>query len=77
MIEPMNKYKQLTEVQRYQIEALNKAQKEQKEIAEIIGVSASTISRELKRNTGLRGYPPKQAHSLALTRRKKLPKRLK
>jgi IS30 family transposase len=33
MIEQMNKYKQLTEVQRYQIEALNKAQKEQKEIA--------------------------------------------
>jgi len=58
----MNQYKQLTEVQRYQIEALNKAQKEQKEIAEIIGVSASTICRELKRNTGLRGYRPKQAH---------------
>ncbi len=66
MIEPMNKYKQLTEVQRYQIEALNKAQKEQKEIAEIIGVSASTICRELKRNTGLRGYRPRQAHSLAI-----------
>ena len=62
----MNKYKQLTEVQRYQIEALNKAQKEQKEIAEIIGVSASTICRELKRNTGLRGYRPRQAHSLAI-----------
>jgi IS30 family transposase len=56
MIEPMNKYKQLTEVQRYQIEALNKAEKEQKEIAAIMGVSASTIYRELKRNTGLRGY---------------------
>ena len=66
MIELMNKYKQLTEVQRYQIEALNKAQKEQKEIAEIIGVSASTICRELKRNTGLRGYRPRQAHSLAI-----------
>lgn len=46
----MNKYKQLTEVQRYQIKALNKAQKEQKKIAEIIGVSASTIYRELKEN---------------------------
>ncbi len=65
----MNKYKQLTEVQRYQIKALNKAQKEQKKIAEIIGVSASTIYRELKR-TGIRGYRPKQTHSLALMRRK-------
>ena len=73
----MNKYKQLTEVQRYQIEALNKAQKEQKEIAEIIGVSASTICRELRRNTGLRGYRPKQAHSLALTRRKEASKAIK
>jgi len=77
MIEQMNKYKQLTEVQRYQIEALNKAQKEQKEIAEIIGVSASTICRELRRNTGLRGYRPKQAHSLALTRRKEASKAIK
>ncbi len=66
----MNNYKQLTEVQRYQIYALNKAEKEQKEMAEIIGVSASTISRELRRNTGLKGYRPKQAHSLALRRRK-------
>ena len=77
MIERMNKYKQLTEVQRYQIEALNKAQKEQNEIAEIIGVSASTICRELKRNTGLRGYRPRQAHSLALSRRKEASKVIK
>ena len=77
MIGQMNLYKQLTEVQRYQIEALNKAQKEQKDIAEIIGVSASTICRELKRNTGLRGYRPKKAHSLALTRRKEASKVIK
>lgn len=37
--------------QRYQIEALLKAQKKQKEIAEILGVHPSTISRELRRNT--------------------------
>ena len=65
----MKNYSQLTEVQRYQIEALKKAEKKQKEIAQIIGVSPSTISRELKRNTGLRGYRPKQAHIKALRRR--------
>jgi len=65
----MKKYSQLTDVQRYQIEALKKAEKDQKTIASIIGVSASTISRELKRNTGQRGYRPKQAHIKALKRR--------
>lgn len=31
--------------------------------------SASTISREMARNRGQRGYRPKQAHSLSVTRR--------
>jgi IS30 family transposase len=70
MRELMNKYSQLTEVQRYQIEALKKAEKSQKEIATIIGVTASTICREFKRNTGRRGYRPKQAIIKALIRRK-------
>ena len=35
----------------------------------MIGVSQSTISRELKRNSGKRGYRFKQAHSLASARR--------
>ena len=48
----MKQYKQLTEAQRYQIYALKKAETSQVEIALIIGVSAPTISRELKRNTG-------------------------
>jgi len=73
----MKKYSQLTDVQRYQIEALKKAEKDQKTIASIIGVSASTISRELKRNTGQRGYRPKQAHSKALKRRKEAAKVIK
>ncbi|WP_411725853.1 helix-turn-helix domain-containing protein [Methyloglobulus sp.] len=55
----MKGYKQLAEVQRYQIDVLKKAQKNQKQIAEIIGVSASAISRELNRNTGKRGYRPR------------------
>ena len=73
----MNQYNQLTEVQRYQIEALKKAEKKQNEIAKIIGVSASTISRELCRNTGQRGYRPKQAHNKAYKRRYRAGKAIK
>lgn len=60
---------QLTSEQRYQIKALLQANQSPTKIAEIIGVDRSTIYRELKRNTGLRGYRPKQAHEKALTRR--------
>ena len=41
--------KHLKEKERYQIEALVRAKKEVKEIAEIIGCSRRTIERELKR----------------------------
>ena len=41
--------KHLKEKERYQIEALVKAKKAVKEIAEIIGCSRRTIERELKR----------------------------
>ncbi len=44
----------------------------QKDIALIIGVSASALSRELNRNTGKRGYRPEQANTKALDRRKML-----
>jgi IS30 family transposase len=43
----------------------------QTEIAKIIGVHKSTISREMRRNRGLRGYRPKQAHRFAEIRRAK------
>ena len=43
-------YSQLNVEQRYQIEALLKAGHSQKEIARVIGVHPSTISRELRRN---------------------------
>ncbi len=45
------------------------AELNQTEIAEIVGVHKSTISRELKRNHGLRGYRPQQAQRLANQRR--------
>lgn len=65
----MRSYAQLTREQRYQIEALLKAGQSQTEIAALVGVHKSTISRELKRNSGLRGYRPKQAQRLAENRR--------
>jgi IS30 family transposase len=64
-------YAQLTREQRYQIYALLKAGHNQTDIAHLIKVHKSTISRELRRNCGLRGYRPKQAHQFALNRRKK------
>lgn len=62
-------YKQLTQEERYQIYALIKANHNQKEIAKILERSASSISREIKRNKGLKGYRPKQAQRLMLERR--------
>ena len=48
-------YTQLNLVQRYQIEALIKSGLRKKLIADQLGVHPSTIGRELKRNTALRG----------------------
>jgi IS30 family transposase len=73
----MNTHKQLTQEQRYQIAVLKEAGHNNKTIASLIGVSASTISRELKRNSGKRGYRPKQAHQKALTRRQQATKAIK
>lgn len=63
-------YTQLTEPQRYQIYTLLKNDFTQKSIAQELGVSPSTVSREIARNRGQRGYRPKQANAMALLRRK-------
>jgi IS30 family transposase len=42
----------------------------QMEVANCIGVDKSTISREMKRNPGQRGYLLKQAHGLVMNRRR-------
>ena len=73
----MSNYKQLNQAQRYQIEILMKAGKNQKQIAALLGVSESTISRELKRNQGKKGYRPKQAQIKADIRKKQAAKALK
>jgi len=64
----MRRYTQLTREQRHEIYALMKAGHNQPEIAMLVGCNKSTISRELSRNRGLRGYRPKQAHQLAEVR---------
>jgi IS30 family transposase len=65
----MREYRQLTEEDRIEIYAMKQAGKEQKMIAAELGVHPSTVSRELARNTGLRGYRPKQAQQKTLHRR--------
>jgi len=69
-------YNQLTQEQRYQIYALLKIGHNQTEIAAVIGTHKSTVSRELRRNKGLRGYRAKQAHNKALSRRNHSRKRI-
>jgi IS30 family transposase len=61
-------YRHITEEERYQIYALLKAEIKPAEIARILKRHPSTISREIERNTGLRGYRPKQAHEKATQR---------
>ena len=62
-------YSHLTQSQPCQIYTLKSKKFSQAEIAEIVGVHPSTISREIARNTGERGYRYKQAHETAVVRR--------
>jgi IS30 family transposase len=67
----MRTYTQLTREQRYQIYALKKMGHSPSAIALVIKVHPSTVGRELQRNTGRRGYRPRQAQATALARRQK------
>ena len=58
-------YTHLTQDERYQIAILAKASHGQSAIAQLMNRHKSTISRELRRNRGLRGYRPKQAHDFS------------
>ena len=73
----MGTYSQLTYNQRYHIYTFLKAGFCRSEVAKEIGVHKSTISRELKRNRGGRGYRPKQAQRFAMERQKKSKSRIK
>jgi IS30 family transposase len=69
-------YSQLTYEQRYLIYQFLKMGYSQAKMAQTIGVHKSTISRELKRNTGKRGYRYKQAQRMAERRKNKTRKRM-
>lgn len=67
-------YKQLTKEQRYTIEVLLKQEQRKKDIAAAIGVSESTVYREVRRNSGKRGnYTHGLAQELADERKERLP----
>lgn len=61
-------YKRMTSEERSQIWALLQAGKGNNEIARLLGRDKGTISREIARNRGRRGYRWKQAHRLATAR---------
>ena len=61
-------YKQLAREQRYQINVLQRAGHNQTAIATLIGCHKSTISRELRRNRGRKGYRHYQADEMAYDR---------
>lgn len=67
----MKRYTQLTQIQRYQIYVLKLKGHFLVEIAEVVGVNKSTISREIRRNQSQRGYRPQWAQHLAKQRRRK------
>ena len=64
--------KHLTRAQRYSISSLKKAGFSNKYISEDLGVSQSTISRELRRNSSKRGvYNPDKAHEYSMERKER------
>ncbi|MCI5223792.1 MAG: IS30 family transposase [Candidatus Electrothrix sp. AR4] len=58
-------YNHLSSAERYYIEIELKKKVSHNQIAKAIGRSQSTVSREISRNTGLRGYRNKQADRFA------------
>lgn len=62
-------YKHLNSTQRYAIFSLYANKISLSQIARTLNVSVSTISREIQRNSGKRGYHPKLAHEMACERR--------
>ena len=75
--EHMKSYTQLTQEERYHISVLCKERFPKAEIARRLNRHRSTITRELRRNTGMRGYRAKQAHHNASYRRHTAKKAIK
>jgi IS30 family transposase len=70
-------YTRLTEEERYQIYEGVTEKRSHREIATIINKHHSTVSKEVKRNTGLRGYRPRQAQEVAQQRHQHKPRHIK
>lgn len=65
----MRHYRQLTQEERYQISALTQLGHTQRQIAQEVGRSPSTVSRELRRNKGIDGYQAETAQRVSDQRR--------
>ena len=63
-------YQQISEAERNQIYAYRKAGLSLSNIALFMGRNKSSISREVNKNKGLRGYRPKQAQQSSQTRQR-------
>lgn len=70
-------YKHLSSEERYYIEIQRKEGVSMNKIAKALGRSQPTLSRELARNTGKRGYRHKQACRMAKERHQTKPKAIK
>ena len=68
----MRTYRRLTYEDRCQLYALRKAGKTQTEIGLALDVSQGTVSRELARNAGRRGYRFQQAQRKAQARQQQI-----
>lgn len=64
----MKQYTHLTREERYHIYLMRKQQNSLTTIAKTMNRSKSTISREIRRNTGKKGYRYQQAHMFARVR---------
>lgn len=67
-------YTRLTEDERYQIYEGVTEKRSHREIGILINKHHSAVSREVERNTGLRGYRPKQAQERAQQRHRNKPR---
>ena len=63
-------YRRVTKEDRIIIKSKLEEGLTKKEIADKLGFNKSTITREVQRNTGQRGYRAKQAHRMAIAREK-------
>ena len=71
------RYTQLSEAERYHLSTMRKQHQSFQHIAKSMGRSPATLSREVKRNTGQKGYCYQQAQRLAKQRHQEKPKAVK